>query len=102
MTDTADIPDPPKYPPRPCTNISATNADPLGRTDVQITSSANRVVAGLDASGGLYIVPVTMEGTVTLSGDMSGPLLICDPACLKPRTWRRLHRLFMTMKATHM
>lgn len=104
MTNPSPVPEPPEpddVQSVECTNISALPADPIGRTSVQITSSASRVVLGLDVSGDLYIAPVTLEGTITVSGDMSGPLLICDPACLKPRTWRRLHRLFMTMSTTH-
>jgi len=82
-------------------NISARPTDPLGRTDVQITSNAQRVVVVLDVFGDLRIIPVSSQGITRLSDDMSGPVLICDPDCLTPATKRRLRRLFTMLTETH-
>lgn len=85
-----------------CTNISVEPVDPIGRTSVQIASSAPVAVVTLDVSGDLHIALVSPVATTPASADMSGPVLICDPAYLKPRTRRRLHRLFMTLRAMNM
>jgi hypothetical protein len=85
-----------------CMNITARSVDPIGRTSVQIASSAPVAVVTLDVSGDLHISLVSPVATTPLSADMSGPVLICDPAYLKPRIKRRLRRLFMTLRAMNM